>query len=189
MAEDEYPPANPSPLTTAALFREISHLKDSLTVRIDALQRESNLFREDIKRVPTEVQREVGNLKELHEEKIKGVAKQLVDYKQVGADALAAALQTTKELTAAQDVANATALEKSQKTIDQRLSDLAKLLESRVDAMRTELATLKSRLDTGEGGSGAVREHTADRRLDTGLIVAVFSVLVAAAAIAVALIK
>jgi hypothetical protein len=184
--------SDPSALTTAALLREVAHLKEAITVRLDATDRALATFQDNLTRVPTEVQKEVGHLREFHDQKFVDIENQLRERsdrrtaeKAAAQEALAAALQAAKELSASQDAANATALDKSQASIDRRLSDLAKLFETSIASVRVEIADLKSRLDKGEGSLGGERGGRTDRRLDTSLFVSIgaliLAVLIAAA--------
>ena len=67
MLERGFPSQDPSALTTAQLLREISSLKDVLGVRLDAIEKASDVFAENISRVPTSTQQAVGTLRELVE--------------------------------------------------------------------------------------------------------------------------
>lgn len=70
---------DPSELTTQALWREVSALKELVFSRLDAIQLAIDIAHQDLVRVPTEVQKAVGNLKDLHEEKFRSVEAQLIN--------------------------------------------------------------------------------------------------------------
>lgn len=57
---------DPSPLTTQALWREVGHLKALTIVRLDGIQRAIDVAHDDMVRFPTDVDKQVGRLKELH---------------------------------------------------------------------------------------------------------------------------
>jgi hypothetical protein len=59
------PIPDPTTLTTAALAREITSLKELLFTRLDAMDKAQELFDLNLNRVPTAVDKQVGNLKEL----------------------------------------------------------------------------------------------------------------------------
>lgn len=210
MADDDYRPlgiADPSPLTTSALLREIANLKEyvitrfeGVAVRIEAMDKAMMLFQEDIKRVPTDVQKEVGHLKELHGQMFADLHGQLRERsdrrmaeKASAQDALDAALTSAKELAAVQDSTNATAIQKSQDNTEKQIDGLKVLVSSGIKTLDDKIAVINGRLDRGETGSGAardaVREHIGDRRLDTGMLISVGLFLIAAATVAIAVIK
>lgn len=63
-------PGDPSPLTTQLVWREVASLKELVISRLDAMEMAIRVAHDDLVRVPTDVQKQVGTLKELHEEKI-----------------------------------------------------------------------------------------------------------------------
>lgn len=82
--------ADPTVLTTQQLWREIAALKELSFTRFDSMERAIIVAHEDLVRVPTDVQKTVGTLRDLHEEKFHStdrriddrvifVSKQLVD--------------------------------------------------------------------------------------------------------------
>jgi hypothetical protein len=199
MDEDDSKPlgvADPSPLTTSALLREIANLKefvitrfDGVGTRLDAMDKAMVLFSDNLVRVPTDTDKQVGHLKELHDQRFDSLQRQLDDMKQAGANALAAALQAQKELAAAQDAANAAAINKSQAATDKQIDAIAELLKSGLNASNDKIAIINGRLDKGEGGHGAVREHATDRRLDAGMLISIGLFLIAVASVAIAIMK
>jgi hypothetical protein len=67
---DDHRP-DPTELTTQALWREISALKELFNSRLEAMQRAIDVAHDDLVRVPTEVMKAVGTLRDQHEEKFK----------------------------------------------------------------------------------------------------------------------
>lgn len=63
----QYLITDPSNLTTVQLLREIQNLKELIFARLDNIDGIIDTAHEDLVRVPTDVQKAVGNLKELHE--------------------------------------------------------------------------------------------------------------------------
>lgn len=72
---------DPSSLTTAQLQREISSLDHKLTQRIDGIDKAIELAHDDLVRFPTAIDKAVGTLKELHNEKFLGVGQRFIDNK------------------------------------------------------------------------------------------------------------
>src|SRR5678816_2500369 len=101
---DSRPVPDPTLLTTQQLIREMSNLKEVIFTRLDAMDRAMIVFTDQITRVPSDVDKQVGQLKELHQEKFAGVEKQFAERDirtrqdaQAGKDNIAAALQAAKE--------------------------------------------------------------------------------------------
>jgi len=67
------PVPDPTLLTTAALTREISALRDQLLTRLDAMDKAQELFDANLNRVPSDVDRRVAHLRELHETKFQSM--------------------------------------------------------------------------------------------------------------------
>jgi chromosome segregation ATPase len=181
--------SDPTPLTTAMLLREISNLSEKVGIRIDGIEKAQATFEKSLTRVPTEVQKEVGHLRELHEQRFSSVEQRQEADKKASEDALKVALQAQKELAAAQDTANAAAITKSQDATDKQVGAIKQTNDANFKSLDDKIADLKGRLDRGEGGSGAVRERNTDRRLDTGLIVAIIAILLTAASIVFAIVR
>lgn len=176
----------PTRLTMAMLFREVASLESKLGIRIDALHDAQAKFEENLVRVPTEVQKAVGSLKELHGQRFDAIDARLVERdsrraaeKQAAEAALAAALQATKELSTSQDIANAEALRKAQESVNEQIGSIRSILDTRFGAIGDQIAAINSRLDRGEGMLGGGRERQTDQRLNTGLLVGAASLVVA----------
>jgi hypothetical protein len=60
------PVPDPTLLTTAALTREISALKELVVTRLDAMDKAQSLFETNLTRVPTDIDKQLSHLKELH---------------------------------------------------------------------------------------------------------------------------
>lgn len=185
--------ADPTPLTTAMLLREIANLSEKVAIRIDGLEKAQATFETNLTRVPTEVQKEVGHLKALHEQRFDDFEAQLsersdrrMSEKKAAEDALAAALQAQKELAAAQDSANAAAITKSQDATDKQVDAIKAMVGANFKSLDDKIAIINGRLDRGEAGPVAVRERNTERRLDSGLLIAIGSMLLAGVAVAVA---
>jgi hypothetical protein len=60
---------DPTLLTTAALKHEIALLKELITTRLDSMDKAQSLFEENLSRVPTDTDKQISHLKELHDSK------------------------------------------------------------------------------------------------------------------------
>jgi cobalamin biosynthesis Mg chelatase CobN len=68
---------DPTSLTMAQIFREISSLKELVFTRMDAMDLAMRIFNENITRVPTDVDKQISNLRTLHDAKIEDLEKTL----------------------------------------------------------------------------------------------------------------
>src|SRR5688572_20212213 len=107
------PDPDPTIRTWESLDREVRHLRELFAtqleqrdVRIDAIEKASEVFQEGLTRVPTEVDKRVAQLKELHDAKFNAIEDKFnvrdVTAKQASeatALALQAAFQAQKEAT------------------------------------------------------------------------------------------
>jgi len=63
---DRRPIPDPTVLTTRQLLREVTALKELVGTRLDAMDKAQALFENNLSRVPTETDRQIQHLKELH---------------------------------------------------------------------------------------------------------------------------
>jgi hypothetical protein len=157
---------DPSALTTAQTVREIAALKELITTRLEAMDKAIVLFSDNLTRVPTDVDKQVGNLKELHDERFKrvdtkfgGIQTQFMERdsrtEQNAKDskvAIDAALQAAKESVAETNRSSALAIAKSEtattKQIDQQgltLQSIQAALNDKIDDLRTRLTGFEGR--------------------------------------------
>ncbi len=169
MADDRPPPTiDPTALTTTALLREIANLRENISVRLDAMDKAMTLFQENLVRVPTEVQREVGNLKELHGARFEQAER-----------ALAAALHAQKDLALSQDTSNGVAITKAQDATDKQIDAIKAMVEANRKSLDDKIAIINGRLDRGEAGPLALREHGRENRDHTSMIIATLALAAA----------
>lgn len=169
------PVPDPTLLTTAALTREIAALKELMATRINALEEAQRVFRDDFVRVPTAVDRQIGQLKELHEkwfaEKFDSIVTQIQDMQALRDEkfdsvaqqfkerdtrseresrdnkvAVDAAFAAQKEAAAKQDEANQKAIDKSERSTAETLNKSADLFKSTTDALAAQLFEAKDRI-------------------------------------------
>lgn len=180
--------ADPTAATASLLLREIANLKDNIAVRLDAMDKAMILFQENLTRVPTDVQKEVGHLREFHDQMFADIHAQLKERsdrrkseKKAAEDALAAALQAQKELALAQDTANAAAITKSQDATDKQVDGIKAMVDANFKSLDDKIAIINGRLDRGEGGHVGASEYRKDNRDHTGLIIAGLALIAAIA--------
>jgi hypothetical protein len=150
--------ADPSALATAALFREVAHLKElfntqiaGVNTRMDAIEKANEVFQDGLTRVPTQVQQEIGHLKELNDEQFRGIDRRFeerdarLEQTARGADtkveaALAAARQTA---------------DKTEAGLVKQIDSIGTIVNTSITALNEKVDDNKVRLTTIEGrGSG-----------------------------------
>lgn len=149
--------SDPSTLTTQQLWREILNLRELLETRITAIEKSIEVAHEDLVRVPTDVQKQVGNLKSLHEEKFRSVETQFAERdtrtEQKDRDtkiAIDAAFQSAS-----------TAVAKSETVTSKQIDQIGMLIQTETRALAGQIDDLKQRVTRIEGmGVGAITAQT-----------------------------
>lgn len=175
-----HPPAasvsDPSALTTQQLLRVVSSLDavfterlEGVRVRLDAMDKAYTLFHEDLVRVPTQTDRAVAQLKELHEkmftEKFATIEEKLISLqirleerdervKQAALDTkigVDAALAAQEKSVSKQNEANAMATAKSEEQFTRQIEQLRLLQDTTTRAMSEKIDDVKDLVLRGEG--------------------------------------
>ena len=164
------PNPDPSDLTLSMVYHEISNLRQLLEARLDGIDRATEVFQQNLTRVPTEVDKQVLRLRELHDERFsaakearnglaEGIQKQF-DERDIRSKAselsaqvaVSAALQAQKEAAAAQNDSNAAAISKSEVATTKQIDGILALLASNTKAIDEKISSTVARLDRSEGG-------------------------------------
>jgi hypothetical protein len=74
---------DPTILTTRQLVREIASLKELIFTRLDGMDKAISLFNENITRVPTDTDKQIQHLKELHEVRFEESHSEIESVRQV----------------------------------------------------------------------------------------------------------
>lgn len=74
---------DPSILTTQQLWREIASLKELMFTRLESVEKAIIVSHNDLVRVPTDVQKAVSGLKELHHERFKTIDVEFLSYEKL----------------------------------------------------------------------------------------------------------
>lgn len=191
MAEPVAPVSDPTLLTTEQLNRGLTSLRELLETRIYAAEESARHRYEDLRRLPTDADRQVAHLKELFTEKFESVQKQFDERdirSQASEDAakvaVNAALQAQKEAAASQNDSNAAAITKSEGATIKQIDGILALLGSNTTGTNDKIAAINARLDRGDGINKGGHDSRAEGRLVTGAVVAVISVTVMAISVA-----
>lgn len=183
MSSSDSRPPDPSSLTTQQLWREIASLKeltmtlfDGQSGRIDGIEKSIDLSHADLVRVPTDVQKQVGNLKELVDEKLDGLSQRITDeaalrdekFQGVGKQfeerdvrtketatanttTINAALQSQKEAAGEQAKSFTLSVDKSEKVVMDRINQQQTLFETTTRAQSDKVGDLTDRVTRLEG--------------------------------------
>lgn len=174
MADELHMP-DPTALTTQQLQREVSSLKELLETRIEALERATKVAHDDLVRVPTEVQKTVSALENLHNEKFLSVHTELASRTLLYLEKFesiqtqfkerdARTEQTTKDGKTAVDAALQAAKEavgKSESTTVKQIDQLGVLINEKSRSLDDKITDAKERLTRIESiGIGVAKAET-----------------------------
>jgi hypothetical protein len=184
------PSPDPSALTTQTLHEGLLNLRQLLETRLNAMDKASEVLSENVNRVPTLLDRQIAQIKELFGEKFEGVEKQFTERdvrtdqdKLAATTAVNAALQAQKEAAAAQNIANAAAINKSEAGFTKEIDGLKLLINATRDALAAQFADLTARVNRGEAmQAGSVNMRT-EQRLNIGAVVGLIMGAVGVAAL------
>lgn len=185
------PSPDPSDATAAMMQREVDSLRQLLEARLDGIDRATVVFTDNLTRVPTEVDKQVGRLRELHDEKFiaatdvrskmaDGIQKQF-DERDIRSKAselsaqvaVSAALQAQKEAAAAQNDSNAAAITKSEAATTKQIDGILALLASNTKAIDEKITSINGRLDRGDGITANSRSSQTTNLSMAAIVVAV----------------
>ena len=185
--------ADPSPLTTAQVQREVASLEKLLEQRIDSIEQAVKVAHENLVRVPTDVDKAIGHLREtiegkfdtvrqaflIHLEKFASVQTQFqerdVRTEQTAKDskvAVDAALQAAKEAVGKQQEASDRAIAKQEAATNKQLDQVVTLIAANFKALDDKNSDLKDRVGTIEAKSTGLKDGW-------GYLVGVLSLLAA----------
>ncbi len=161
---------DPSSLTTQQLWREILNLRELMEARISGveeltdsritgIEKSIEVAHNDLVRVPTDVQKQVGNLRDFHDEKFRGIEARFLErdirFTQKDADmktAIEAAFRSASSAVAKSEAATA-------KQIDQQ----GTLIQTQTQALGGQISDVKDRLtrleSTGTGEKGGKQQQ------------------------------
>jgi hypothetical protein len=184
--------ADPTQLTLDVLHRESLFLKELIFTRLDAMDKAVALFSTNLTRVPTDVDKQVGNLKELLSERFNRVTTQFegIQLQFIERDvrteksaedskiAVDAALQAAKEAVGKQQESNSLAISKSEGATTKQLDQINVNLQTINAALNDKIDDVKNRLTIQDGkglGAGALWGVIATA---AGIVIAVMAIYV-----------
>lgn len=173
---------DPSLLTTQLVWREISSLKELLQARVTEVEKGIKVAHDDLVRVPTEVEKSVGGLQSLMENKIfyenklstlqfGFIEKQFawlevlrVEQKRDTATAVDAALKAAKEAVAEQNTSNVLAINKSEAATSKSIDELARLVNTGMGNLNDKISEVKDRFIVHDSTSRGKHDGVKDFR-------------------------
>jgi len=213
---DSRPVPDPTLLTTAQLNAAIGNLEARVNIRLEGMDKATDLRLVEILKIPADTARLIGHLRELLEAMIEekasnsaimfqGIDKQFLERdvrtaneKTASASALDAALKAAKELGELTNKATAEAATKTEasftKQIDAAAAQAAansKNADARIEEMKERIARVEGDLTAARALIVGAQQEKTDQRLSTGAIMAaafgVFGVLAAVISIVIAI--
>jgi hypothetical protein len=183
---DVRPVPDPTVLTTEQLRRELGSLREILQARLDGMDRAQELLNGDMRRVPSETDKQVQHLRELHETKFDGVQTQFEERDKrteqlslASRTAIAAALQAQKESAIAQNESNAASVTKSEGAFTKQIDAIGLLVQSTKIAIESNIADIKERLTSIEGRTMGMTNQQSTQHQDSSSRVAMVAMIAA----------
>jgi predicted polyphosphate/ATP-dependent NAD kinase len=155
---DLLPRPDPTDRTTDQLNRAIANLKALIETRLDGMDIATQLLSGTVNRVPSDVDTQVGHLKELHAEKFRSVEQMITQRFLDNKLAVDAAFAAAKEAVAEQNKSSALAIAKSESTTVKQIDQLQVLIQTTNKAIDEKIDDLKARQDQGAGRTGGVTD-------------------------------
>jgi hypothetical protein len=153
-------PPDPTDAVNDAVERAVKAERDYvdgkigiLGERLDAIDRATELLNETVNRVPTDVQKEVGHIRELTDEKFSGIQTQFKErdtrQERESRDnkvAVDAAFAAQKEAASEQNKSNTLAINKSETSTIETINKLDRLFKTTTDALGDKIDDNKQRV-------------------------------------------
>ena len=194
---DRRPIPDPTVLTTQQLQREIQALRDILNTRIDAVQdqlhvrlsamdKAMEVATAIVTHTPTEIDKQILHLKELHDAKFAAIDRQFENRDSRAEQAnrdnkenVAAALNAAKESVKQHNDASALAIAKSEAATNKQIDQIMTLFHTSNGSLEGKIGDIKDRLTLIEGKGAGVTVAQNKQEKDSSFWVSVVAVLVA----------
>jgi len=193
---DRRPIPDPTVLTTQQLQREVAALKEIIFTRLDANDKAVQLLHEDVTRVPTDTDKQIAHLKELHDEKFQSIENQFkerdVRMEQEARNnkiSLDAALQAAEKAVNKQNETFALSINKSENATNKQIDQQAALIHTSNNALESKISDLKDRVTIIEGKSSGQFVAQTSTQISHSFIVAVFVACVSFAGLLVVIVR
>lgn len=182
---DEIATLDPSALTTQQLLREIYSLEKLTTQRMDAIEKAVEVAHENLVRVPTDVDKAVGHLRDVLDEKIKRIDTQIrerdIRAEQSSRDskvALDAALQSAEKMVAQQTLSSSQAIAKSEMATQKQMDQQSLSMISATSALGDKIDDIKDRLTRIEGEGRGLKAAETTQQTSNMSVVSIIGLVV-----------
>ena len=152
-------------VTLNQLYREVNLLLKLVETRLDGMDKAQTIFKDDITRVPTELDRRVATLKELYQEKFESIETQFKERdtrtEQISKQsevAINAALQAAKEAVEKQNQSSALAISKSEASTTKQIDQIGLQIAAAAKSTDDKFTDLKDRITMLEGQKKGVAD-------------------------------
>lgn len=160
-----HPLTTGDPTHTQMVWREVRALKELIFSELNSMKRGIDIAHEDLVRVPTEVQKQVGSLRDILNIRIENLEKQFeliekqrVEQKTDTRTAVDDALKAAKEAVAQSNLSNATAVLKSEAATTKVIDALATLVTQIDNAHNERINAVKEQLSKAEGRGLGIKD-------------------------------
>lgn len=157
--------------------KDMEALREILEARLNGMEKANGLVHENAVKVPSEVDDKVRHLRELNESQFTAIHHLLRERdtrftadKQASEQAISAAFQAAEKAAIAQNVANTSAIGKSEVQMREQITALQGQIRSSVEATNDKIANLTGRLDRGEAALAGSANFRSEQRLNVGYI-------------------
>jgi hypothetical protein len=146
--------SDPTLLTTQQLQRELQLLEERFNIRLAGMDKAQELFRDDLTRVPTQLDKEISHLKELYDEKFHSIGIQFEERdtrmeqnSKHSQDAVNAAFQSSNQ-----------AISKSEISFTKQIDQIGDRITQSSKSADDKFTDLKDRLTMLEGQKKGVAD-------------------------------
>lgn len=165
---DSRPVPDPTALTADLVDKAVKGLREILETRMNGVDREIIELQTSVRLRPHEIEVQITHLKDLHDEKFKGIETRISERddlrKQAATDAkvgIDAALASAEKLVKASNDSFALSVDKSERATNELLKQQAENQKNTSIALDDKIVGLKERLDRIEGAAvGAISAKT-----------------------------
>jgi hypothetical protein len=167
-------------LVTAGVARH-----EKAMLRIEAVEEKHLTFSEDLRRVPTDLDKEADAIRALFNEKLNGLATHLEDlrhsadqFRIVSEKNIETAFTAAEKVSLQQRVSFEQQIAKSEASFTKEMDGVKALLHATASTINADVRNLTTRLDRGEGTSHGARQESTDRHANSTLNVLVGGLIV-----------
>lgn len=161
---------------------KIRGLRKELNTRLDGMDKAGVLLATDLRAVPSDTDKAMGQLKALHEEKLASLRREIAQRFVDNETAVKAAFAAAKEAVTEQDKSNNLANTKTEAAFTKQIDQLSKLMDQTFKGIEDKINDLGTRANRSELAGGRSEIRVEEHRVTAGNIQAWVGILILAAA-------